>query len=138
MKIRKTFFIGALAAFAGCDSDVDMRVQVIVPAEVANIPSGVIRVQLFVYDPMLADAPAMLADMDSVRFSHVNGRTQTFQLLLEADVPGGQRHYISAEGFELTAQCERYVLWDGLTETAAPQVIVMQPVPQPGCFGRAD
>jgi hypothetical protein len=91
---------------------------------------------LWVYDPLLADAPATLADMDTVRFSHVQGRAQTFHLFVEADVPGRQKHYITADGFDLTAQCELRVLWDGLTETASPSVIVMQPVPNPGCIER--
>lgn len=126
--------ICGLGLLAGCDSDVDQQVRVIVPADVPSITSGVIRVYLWVYDPLLADAPATLADMDTVRFSHVQGRAQTFHLFVEADVPGRQKHYIGAEGFELTPECESRVLWDGLSETSAPRVIVMQPLPQPGCI----
>jgi hypothetical protein len=137
MKIRATLLICGLVALAGCDSDVDMRVRVLVPADVASIPSGVIRLSLWVYDPMLADAPASLADVESVRFNHVNGRVETFHLHLEADVPGRQKHYITAQGFELTPECERYVLY-GPEEFGAPSVIVMQTVPQPGCFDRLD
>ena len=90
---------------------------------------------LWVYDPLLADAPATLADMDSARFSHVQGRAQTFHLFVEAHVPGRQKHYITAEGFELTTHCESRILWDGLGETASPSVIVMEAVPHAGCVG---
>ncbi len=129
--------ICGLGILSACDSDVDQQVRVILPADLPSIPSGVIRMSLWVYDPLLADAPATLADMDSVRFSHVNGQAQTFHLFVEADVPGRQKHYITAQGFELTPECERYVLY-GPEEFGAPSVIVMQSVPQPGCFDRLD
>ena len=84
MKIRAAVLICGLVLVTGCDSDVDQRVRVIVPADVPGIASGVIRLSLWVYDPLLADAPATLADLDSVRFSHVQGRAQTFHLFVEA------------------------------------------------------
>lgn len=133
MNIRAALLLCSFGLVAGCDSDVDQQVRVIVPADIADIPTGVIRMSLWVYDPLLADAPATLADVDSVRFSHAQGRTQTFHLFVEADVPGHQKHYLSAEGFDLSAQCELRVLWDGLRETASPSVIIMEPVPNAGC-----
>lgn len=134
MKIREAFLAIGLVALAGCDSDVDMLVRVVVPAEIPSIPAGVIRVSLWVYDPMLADAPAGLADMDTVRFRHQTGRTDTFHLLLEADVPGSQRYYITARGFELTPSCEVYVLY-GPSEFGAPSTIVLQPLALRTCAG---
>lgn len=136
MMFRAALVICGLGLLTACDSDVDQQVRVIVPADVPSIPAGVIRMYLWVYDPLLADAPATLADMDTVHFSHVQGRTESFQLFVEADVPGRQKHYISAEGFELTNECELRVLWDGLGETASPSVIVMEPVPDAGCVER--
>lgn len=117
-----------------CDTgNVDLGVTVVVPAEIPTVPSGVLRLSLWVYDPLLADAPATLADADSVRFSHQAGTLNLWRLRVQADVPGRQRYYITVRGFELTPECERYILWDGLGETNAASHVVMRAVPTPSC-----
>ena len=117
-----------------CDTgDVDLGVTVVVPAEIAAIPSGVIRLSLWVYDSMLADAPATLADADSVRFSHQTGTPNLWRLRVKAHVTGRQRYYITVRGYELTPECERYILWDGLGETHAASHVVMRAVPTLSC-----
>ena len=124
------------AVLASCrDDDVVLPVTVIVPPEIAAIPSGVLRLSLWTYDPLLADAPATLADADSVRFAHTAGTQDSFRMHVEGRVPGGMRHYITIRGFELTAECEKYILWDGIEGTGAPRTVVMRAVPAPGCSG---
>lgn len=119
---------------AACDTgDVDLRVTVTVPSEIATVSSGVLRLSLWVYDPMLADAPASLADADSIRFSHQSGTPNEFRLRVKAHVPGRQQHYITIRGFEFAPECERYILWDGIEGTKAPARVVMRAVPTPSC-----
>jgi hypothetical protein len=36
------------------------------------------------------------------------------------------RHYITVQGFEVTPEGERYVLWDGIEGTAVPGTVTMQ------------
>jgi hypothetical protein len=116
-KLLRSFVAVLVAALpiAGCDSGtLDLQITATIPSEIASIPSGVLRLSLWVYDPMLADAPAALADEDSVRFSHTTGRASEFRFHVGTDVPTGQKYYVTLRGFELTATCERYVLWDGI------------------------
>src|SRR5688572_18943960 len=119
---------------AACDTGVvTLPVSVVVPAAVPTVSSGVLRLSLWVYDPMLADAPATLADADSVRFTHQTGKTTQFQMTVSADVPGRQMYYITVRGYELSAQCEKYILWDGQERTGAPRDIVMRSVTTSTC-----
>jgi hypothetical protein len=112
-----------------CDTGVvTLPVTVVVPAAVPTVSSGVLRLSLWVYDPLLADAPASLADIDSVRFTHQAGTTREFRLRVSADVPGRQKYYITVRGFELSGECERYILWDGQEGPGVPREIVMRSV----------
>ena len=120
---------------AGCETgSVVLPVSVVVPAAVPTVASGVLRLSLWVYDPMLADAPATLADADSVRFTHRVGTTTQFRLKVSADVPGGQKYYITVRGYELSEGCEKYILWDGQEGTGAPRDVVMRSVTTPICM----
>jgi len=92
------------------EDNVYLPVTVIVPAEIASLSPAELRLSLWTYDPSLADAPATLVDADSVRFSHVPGTQDRFRMHVEGRIPEGFRHYISVRGFELTPQCENYVL----------------------------
>jgi hypothetical protein len=124
----------AAAPIAGCDSGtLDLDITATVPAEIAPVSSGILRLSLWVYDPLLADAPAALADEDSAVFSHTTGRANEFRFHVSTDVPSGQQYYVTLRGFERTAQCERYILWDGIDGTEAPRKIVMRAVPIPSC-----
>ena len=116
-----------LAVSLACSAeDVSLRVQVLVPADVPSITSGVLRLSLWVYDPHLADAPATLADADSALFSHRAGEPDVVSMHVRGHVSGGMRHYITVRGFELTPDGETYVLWDGIEGTAAPRNVTMQ------------
>jgi len=124
----------SLVAVLSCrDDDVDRSITVIVPAEIPSIPSGVLRMSLWSYDRLLADAPATLADADSVRFSRDSGTTNQFRMRVQANIPGGLKHYVTIRGFELQSACERYILWDGIENLAVPPVVVMRAVPVPTC-----
>jgi hypothetical protein len=128
------FALVAALPLAACDSGtIDLDITTTVPSEIAPVSSGVLRLSLWVYDPMLADAPAALADEDSARFSHAQGRANEFRFHVSTDVPTGQQYYVTVRGFELTAECERYILWDGIEGTEAPRKIVMRAVPTPSC-----
>lgn len=117
-----------------CDTgDVDVRVTAIVPAEIPTVSSAVLRASLWVHDPMLADAPASLADADSLRFSHQSGTATELRLRVKGHVPGRQRYYVTIRGFELAPECERYILWDGIEGTDMPSRVVMRAVPTPSC-----
>jgi hypothetical protein len=119
---------------AACDTGVvTLPVTVEVPAVVPTVSSGVLRLSLLVYDPMLADAPATLADVDSVRFTHQAGTTRQYRLRVSADVPGRQKYYIKVLGFELSGECERYILWDGQQGLGTPRGVVMRSVTTPTC-----
>lgn len=132
--LRTVVVIAAVSAVVSCrDSDVDLVVTVTVPAEIPSISSGVLRLSLWSYDPMLADAPAMLADADSVRFSHSHGAANTFRMRVHRRVPGGLRTYITVRGFEFAAECEKYVLWDGIEGSGMPSNVVMRAVSTPTC-----
>jgi hypothetical protein len=130
---RLAAILGAWLLIACDTGDVDFQVTATVPSEIATVSSGVLRASLWVHDPMLADAPASLADADSVMFSHVAGTPSDFRFRLTADVPGRQQYYITIRGFELTPECEKYILWDGLEATAAPSRVVMRAVPAHSC-----
>jgi hypothetical protein len=122
------------STIAGCDSGIiDLDITATVPSEIAPVSSGILRLSLWVYDPLLADAPAALADEDSAVFSHTTGRASAFRFHVSTDVPSGQRYYVTIRGFERTAECERYILWDGIEGTEAPRRIVMRAVPIPSC-----
>jgi hypothetical protein len=119
---------------AACDTGVvTLPVTVVVPPAVPTVSLGVLRLSLWVYDPMLADAPASLADVDSVRFSHQAGATSQFRLRVSADVPGRQKYYITVAGYELSAECEKFILWDGQEGTGTPREVVMRSVSTPTC-----
>jgi hypothetical protein len=116
----------------GCHSDdVHRRVMVIVPAEIASVPSGVLRLGLWAYDPRLADAPALAIDARELRFTHVQGKQNIAEMAVGGAVPAGAEYYISIRGFEVLPGGERYILWDGLEGTAAPTLVVMRAVPTP-------
>jgi hypothetical protein len=116
-------------ALTACDTgDVSLLVTVVIPPEIQSISSGVLRLGLWVYDPLLADAPAMLADADSVMFSHRQGSGDLFRMHVGAHVGAGLRYYITVRGYELSIEGERYVLWDGQQGTGSPTSVVMRPV----------
>jgi hypothetical protein len=120
----------------GCHTDdVHRRVMVIVPAEIASVPSGVLRLSLWAYDPRLADAPALAIDAQELRFTHVRGTQNAAVMTVGGTVPSGAQYYISIRGFEVLPDGERYILWDGLEETAAPTTVVMRAVPPPPAPG---
>jgi hypothetical protein len=113
----------------GCRSeDVNLRVKVIVPAEIPSVSSGVLRMSLWAYDPQIADAPASLVDADSLFFAHTAGERYEGWMTVQGNVPAGTRHYITVRGFELLQNGEKYILWDGIEGTAAPTIVVMRPV----------
>jgi hypothetical protein len=127
----RTSRVGIMSAFLAvsfaCSSeDVSLRVQVLIPADVPSITSGVLRLSLWVYDPHLADAPATLTDADAALFSHRAGEPDALWMHVRGHAGGGMRHYITVQGFEVTPEGERYVLWDGIEGTAAPRTVTMQ------------
>lgn len=127
--VKSMFAVAVTGLCLACGSeDVSLRVLVIVPAEIPSISSGVLRMSLWAYDPHLADAPASLVDADSLFFSHRAGERDEGWMSVEGDVPSGARHYITVRGFELTPTGERYILWDGISGTATPTIVVMEPV----------
>lgn len=118
---------------AGCsEGSVYLPVTAEIPKEIASISSGVLRLELYVYDPMVADGPAALASEDSVLFSHTIGSASTFNLRVAARIPAGHEYYMSATGYELLEGCRRYVLWDGPSNEPR-RYVVMQPVSNPVC-----
>lgn len=134
MKVRAAIVAMAVAV-AGCDDDVDLQIKLVVPPEIPSIQSGMLELSLWVYDPLLADAPAALGDRDERDFVHLAGATDTFLMFLEAHVPGNHRYYVTARGYDRTGLCVREVLWDGHLETSAPRTIIMRLLPQPRCVG---
>jgi hypothetical protein len=126
--------VAGLIFLAACDTGhVSLPVRVIVPTDVQTVSSGILRLSLWIYDPLLADAPATLGDADSVRFVHQTGTTTTFRMHVSADIPGGQKYYITVRGFEFSASCEKYILWDGLEGPTVSLRVVMRPVSNPTC-----
>lgn len=115
-----------------CRSDsVDLGVAVIVPAEIPSVSSGVLRMSLWAYDPRLADAPAMLIDAEERHFDHAQGVQDLLRMSVGGTVPSGAQYFLSVRGFEVRADGERYILWDGLEGTLAPTIVVMRAVPPP-------
>ncbi|HEU4996895.1 MAG TPA: hypothetical protein VFT29_18890 [Gemmatimonadaceae bacterium] len=132
--VARALSAAALWILMGCDTgDVDLRVKVLVPPDIPPVSSGVLRLSLWVYDPLLADASATLADADSARFSHQSGVANTFSMHVNTHVAGRQKFYITVRGFELSPACEKYILWDGHQETQAPPIVVMRPIPAAAC-----
>ena len=136
--MRRVMTVLAVVGMAiGCQSDdVHRRVMVIVPAEIATVPSGVLRLGLWAYDPRLADGPALSVDAQELRFTHVQGTQTAVMMAVGGTVPAGAQIYISVRGFEIRPDGERYILWDGLEGTAAPTTIVMRAVPTPPTLGQ--
>src|SRR2546426_10246142 len=95
----------------GCRSeDVDLRVRVIVPAEIPSVSSGGLRMSLWAHDPHLADAPASLVDAASLFFAHTKGEQNEVWMNVQGNVPSGTRHYITVRGFEVLPSGEKYIL----------------------------
>ena len=134
---RVVTWLAVVGMSMGCHSDhVYRRVTVIVPAEIASVPSGVLRLGLWAYEPGLADAPALAVDARERRFTHLQGKQDAMVMTVDGTVPAGTEYFISARGFEVLPDGERYILWDGLEGTAAPTTVVMQAVPTPTASGR--
>ena len=72
LKLMSAIVVAGLC-LACRSEDVDLRVRVIVPAEIQSVSSGVLRMSLWAYDPGLADAPASLVDAASLFFAHTKG-----------------------------------------------------------------
>lgn len=106
------------------------HVRVVIPAEIQSIDQGVLRLSLWSYDPLLADAPADLVDEHEVSFSHAGGASQSLTMLVRGDIGDGRRPYITVRGYELTSSGEAYVLWDGIEGVGMPREVVMRSVGQ--------
>jgi hypothetical protein len=109
--------------------DVSFNVKVAIPADVTTIPSGVLRLSLLSYEPLLADAPATLVDLDTALFTHQSGQRNEFRMHIAGHIESGLRYYISVRGFERTPEGERYVLWDGLEAATVATSVTMRMVP---------
>lgn len=141
LAMRSRRMMGAIvltAAFVACShptgpGSVDLRVAVTVPAEISSVGSGVLRLQLWAYDPRVADASADLIGSDSVKFVHHAGTRDAFLMRVRGRVPAGLRHYLTIRGYDLAPDCERYVLWDGARQTGLPASVTMRAVPIPTC-----
>lgn len=111
----------------GCSaSDVDHWVLIEVPASVASIPTGTLRVSLYRYDPYLMDAPATRVDRAVVAFSHRAGQRTTARARVRGNGTGGERFYLAVNGCAVTAEGDLSVLWDGLM-VEMPTYVRMQP-----------
>jgi hypothetical protein len=127
LKLMSAIVVAGLCV--ACRSeDVDLRVTVIVPAEIPSVSSGVLRMSLWAYDPLLADAPASLVDAASLFFAHTKGERNVVWMNVHGNVPSGTRHYLTVRGFEVLPSGEKYILWDGIEGTGTPSTIVMRPV----------
>jgi hypothetical protein len=137
LKLMSAIVVAGLCVACGTE-DVDLRVRVIVPAEIPSVSSGVLRMSLWAYDPHLADAPASLVDVASLFFAHTEGEQNEVWMSVKGNVPSGTRHYITVRGFEVLPSGEKYILWDGIEGTAAPTTVVMRPVIAVGMAGSVD
>jgi hypothetical protein len=131
MRRMMTWTAVAALGLACRSDDVDLRVNVIVPAEIPSVSSGMLRMSLWAYDPRLADAPATLVDAEARAFEHVQGVPDLMWMTVRGTVPSGAQYFLSVRGFEVRADGERYILWDGLEGTLAPTIVVMRAVPPP-------
>ena len=137
LKLMSAIVVAGLC-LACRSEDVDLRVRVIVPAEIPSVSSGVLRMSLWAYDPHLADAPASLVDAASLFFAHRNGEQNEVWMSVHGNGPSGTRHYITVRGFEVLPSGEKYILWDGIEGTGAPTTIVMRPVIAVAMAGSVD
>ena len=137
LKLMSAIVVAALCL--GCRSeDVDLRVRVLVPAEIPSVASGLLRMSLWAYDPHLADAPSSLVDAASLSFAHTKGEQNEVSMTVHGNVPSGARSYITVRGFELLPSGEKYILWDGLEGLGTPTTIVMRPVSAVSMAGFVD
>jgi hypothetical protein len=137
--VKLMFAVAVTGLCLACRSeDVNLRVRVIVPAEIPSVSSGVLRMSLWAYDVSLADTPASLIDADSLLFSHRAGERDEAWMSVQGDVPSGSRHYITVRGFELIPNGEKYILWDGIEGTGVPTTVVMRPVVTASMAGSVD
>lgn len=122
------FVVVAFAMMACRSDDFHLRVQIIVPGDVPSVESGVLRLSLYAYDQRSADGPATHLDEESATFTHKAGVEQRFWMTVAGTVPAGMTAYISVRGFESTDHGEAMILWDGITDSGTPMLVVMQPV----------
>ena len=137
LKLMSAIVVAGLC-FACGSEDVDLRVKVIVPAEIPSVFSGVLRMSLWTYDPHIADAPASLVDATSLSFAHTQGEQNEAWMSVQGKVPSGARPYITVRGFEVLPSGEKYILWDGIEGTGAPTTVVMRPVTAVATAGSVD
>jgi hypothetical protein len=137
LKLMSAIVVAGLC-LACRSEDVDLRVRVIVPAEVPSVSSGALRLSLWAYDPHLADAPASLVDAASLSFAHTKGEQNEVWMTVQGNVPSGTRHYITVRGFEVLPTGEKYILWDGIEGTATPTTVMMRPVNAAAMAGSVD
>jgi hypothetical protein len=135
MKSRTTLAALACATLScGADTEVQLDVTVIIPAEVSTIESGVLRLSLWSFDEMIADVSATLVDTDEALFAHVLGQRNDFLMHVAGDIGSGLRHYITVRGCEITPEGEVHVLWDGIEGLATPSEVEMRYIgPSGGC-----
>ena len=137
--VKLMFAVAVTGLCLACRSeDVNLRVRVIVPAEIPSVSSGVLRMWLLAYDVNLADTPASLVDADSSFFSHTAGEGDEAWMSVKGDIPSGSRHYITVRGFELIPNGEKYILWDGIEGTGTPTTVVMRLVVSASMGGSVD
>jgi hypothetical protein len=137
LKLMSAIVVAGLC-LACRSEDVDLRVRVIVPAEIPSVSSGVLRMSLWAYDPQLADAPASLVDAASLSFAHRNGEQNEVWMSVQGSVPSGARRYLTVRGFEVLPSGEKYILWDGIEGKGAPTTVVMRPVIAVAMAGSVD
>jgi len=125
MSARTAFAMIAALLTAGCASDPEYDVSVVIPADVPTIESGVLRLSYFSSDPRLADAAATLVDEDELMFSHVLGTADEMVMRVSGEPPHS-RVYLVVRGYGLTDAGEVYVLWDGQERIGIPDRVVMQ------------
>jgi hypothetical protein len=127
LKVMIAIVVGGLCLACRSD-DVDLRVSVIVPAEIPSVSSGVLRMSLWAYDPNLMDAPASKIDATSTVFAHTKGESNQLWMSVRGKVPSGARYYIGVDGFEVLPTGEKRILWDGLECCGAPATVVMRSI----------
>ncbi len=128
-------FLALCLLLSGCTflgGPVSHRLDIIIPASVADIEEGKLIAFLYAYDPGVADKAADELDAQEILFSHRQGTRTAESVRLRGHRPAGFRVYVAAVGYERRGGDWVYVLWDGQTQTGTPRSVQMRVVTDSG------
>jgi hypothetical protein len=87
-------------------------------------------VNLWRYDPLIADAGAVSVFRLEIPVQHRLGELTTRRVTVQGGARGRERFYVSVEGCDLDIDGYNGVWWDGLAADL-PHVVVMRPRTSP-------